>query len=76
MAEFERELVKERTALKRETSRANGAKFGRPRRVDDAVDIATKPVSAAIRVGASSPNPRTGRDGAADGVGSVAPLVR
>ena len=36
MAEFERELVKERTALKRETSRANGTKFGRPRKVDDA----------------------------------------
>jgi DNA invertase Pin-like site-specific DNA recombinase len=41
MAEFERELVKERTALKRETSRANGTKFGRPRKVDDFVHIAT-----------------------------------
>jgi len=29
-------LVKERTAIKRETSRANGTKFGRPRKVDDA----------------------------------------
>ena len=28
---------KERTALKRETSRANGTKFGRPRKVDDTV---------------------------------------
>lgn len=41
MAEFERELVKERTALKRATSRANGTKFGRPRKVDDAEHIAT-----------------------------------
>jgi len=41
MAEFERELTKERTALKRETSRANGTKFGRPRKVDDTEHIAT-----------------------------------
>jgi DNA invertase Pin-like site-specific DNA recombinase len=41
MAEFERELVKERTALKRATSRANGTKFGRPRKVDDDEHIAT-----------------------------------
>ena len=41
MAEFERELVKERTALQRETSRANGTMFGRPRKVDDAEHIAT-----------------------------------
>ena len=41
MAEFERELTKERTALKRETSRANGTKFGRPRKVDDSTHIAT-----------------------------------
>jgi DNA invertase Pin-like site-specific DNA recombinase len=34
MAEFERELVKERTALKRQASRANGTKFGRPNKVD------------------------------------------
>ena len=40
MAEFERELTKERTALKRETSRANGTKFGRPRKVDDIEHIA------------------------------------
>ena len=39
MAESERELVKERTALQRETSRANGTKFGRPR--NDAEHIAT-----------------------------------
>jgi hypothetical protein len=32
---------KERTALKRQTSRANGTKFGRPRKVDDAEHIAT-----------------------------------
>jgi DNA invertase Pin-like site-specific DNA recombinase len=36
LAEYERELVKERTALKRAVSRANGTKFGRPRKVDDA----------------------------------------
>ena len=41
MAEFERELIKERTALKKETSRANGTRFGRPRKVDDAEHIAT-----------------------------------
>jgi DNA invertase Pin-like site-specific DNA recombinase len=41
MAEFERELTKERTALKRETSRANGTKFGRPRKVADSEHIAT-----------------------------------
>jgi DNA invertase Pin-like site-specific DNA recombinase len=41
MAEFERELAKERTALKRETSRANGTKFGRPRKVDDTEHITT-----------------------------------
>ncbi len=41
MAEFERELIRERTALKRETSRTNGTKFGRPRKVDDSEHIAT-----------------------------------
>jgi DNA invertase Pin-like site-specific DNA recombinase len=41
MAEFERELVKERTALKRASSRADGTKFGRPRKVSDADHIAT-----------------------------------
>jgi len=41
LAEYERELTKERTALKRATSRANGTKFGRPRKVGDAVHIAT-----------------------------------
>jgi DNA invertase Pin-like site-specific DNA recombinase len=40
-AEYERELVKERTPLKRVASRANGTKFGRPRKVDDAEHIAT-----------------------------------
>jgi DNA invertase Pin-like site-specific DNA recombinase len=41
LAEYERELVKERTALKRHTSRANGKKFGRPRKVDDSEHITT-----------------------------------
>ena len=54
MAEFERELVKERTALKRATSRANGTKFGRPRKVDDSEHIAT-----AKRM---KPDGHTGRD--------------
>ena len=34
MAEFERELIKERTALKRAMSRANGTRFGRQKVVD------------------------------------------
>ena len=41
LAEYERELIKERTALKRQASRANGTTFGRPRKVDDADHIAT-----------------------------------
>ena len=41
LAEYERELIKERTALKRAASRANGTTFGRPRKVSDAEHIAT-----------------------------------
>jgi DNA invertase Pin-like site-specific DNA recombinase len=41
LAEFEQELVKERTPLKPVTSRANGRKFGRHRKVDDTEHIAT-----------------------------------
>jgi DNA invertase Pin-like site-specific DNA recombinase len=41
LAEYERELFKERTALKRQASQANGVKFGRPRKVADATHIAT-----------------------------------
>lgn len=41
MAEFERELVKERTALKRAMSRANGTRFGRAKKVGNPGHIAT-----------------------------------
>lgn len=41
LAEYERELVKERTALKRAMSLANGTKFGRRKKVTDASQIAT-----------------------------------
>jgi DNA invertase Pin-like site-specific DNA recombinase len=41
LAEYERELIKERTALKRAVSRAKGTKFGRPRKVDDAEHVCT-----------------------------------
>ena len=41
LAEYERELIKERTALKCRASRANGTKFGRPRKVDDTEHIRT-----------------------------------
>lgn len=41
LAEYERELIKERTALKRAVSRANGTKFGRPRKVEDTDHITT-----------------------------------
>ena len=41
LAEYERELVKERTGLKRAMSRANGTKFGRRKKVTDVSHIAT-----------------------------------
>jgi DNA invertase Pin-like site-specific DNA recombinase len=41
LAEYERELTIERTALKRAASRASGTKFGRRRKVDDSGHIAT-----------------------------------
>ncbi|PJE07634.1 MAG: DNA invertase [Mycobacterium sp.] len=41
LAEYERELVKERTALKRAMSLANGTKFGRRKKVADATHLAT-----------------------------------
>ena len=41
LAEYERELIKERTALKRAASRANGTRFGRPRKVKDDNHIET-----------------------------------
>jgi Helix-turn-helix domain of resolvase len=37
----ERKQYQERTALKRETSRANGTRFGRPRKVDESKPIIT-----------------------------------
>jgi DNA invertase Pin-like site-specific DNA recombinase len=41
LAEYERELIKERTALKRAASCAKGVKFGRPKRVADPAHIST-----------------------------------
>ncbi len=41
LAEYERELIKEQKALKRNASRASGTKFGRPKKVADAGHIAT-----------------------------------
>lgn len=41
LAEYERELTKERTALKRAASRASGTKFGRPRKVREIQNLAT-----------------------------------
>jgi DNA invertase Pin-like site-specific DNA recombinase len=41
LAEYERELVRERTALKREASRANGTRFGRPRKVANVEHVST-----------------------------------
>ena len=41
LAEYERELAIDRTALKWATSRANGTKFGRPRKVDHSEHIVT-----------------------------------
>ena len=44
-------------ALKRETSRANGTKFGRPRKVDDAEHIATaKRMKADGHTGKATPS--------------------
>ena len=41
LAEYERELTKERTALKIAVSRANGTKFGRPHKVTDPEHLTT-----------------------------------
>lgn len=41
LAEYERELIQERSVLKRAAARANGVKFGRPCKVSDADHIAT-----------------------------------
>ncbi len=41
LAEYERELTKERTALKRATSRSNGTKFGRARKIVNAEHVST-----------------------------------
>ena len=41
LAEYERELTKERTALKRQASRSRGTKFGRPKKVSDGSHVAT-----------------------------------
>jgi DNA invertase Pin-like site-specific DNA recombinase len=41
---------KERTALKRAASRANGTKFGRPKKVDDSEHIATAKSAKRMKV--------------------------
>ena len=41
LVDHERELVKERTALKRKASPANGSGVGRPKKVRDADHVAT-----------------------------------
>ena len=41
LAEYERELVGERTALKREASRRNGTKFGRRTKIKNPEHLAT-----------------------------------
>jgi DNA invertase Pin-like site-specific DNA recombinase len=41
LAEYERELVKERTELKRQQSLANGTKFGRPKKIADPAHLIT-----------------------------------
>lgn len=41
LAEYERELVKERTELKRQLSLANGTRFGRPKKVADPAHLTT-----------------------------------
>jgi DNA invertase Pin-like site-specific DNA recombinase len=41
LAEYERELTRERTALKRVASRGNGTRFGRPRKVSNNDHVAT-----------------------------------
>jgi DNA invertase Pin-like site-specific DNA recombinase len=41
LAEYERELIKERTGLKRTNAQANGTRFGRPRKVTDSGHLAT-----------------------------------
>ena len=40
LAEYDSELIIERTTLKPDASRANGTRFGRPRKVDDNEHIA------------------------------------
>jgi DNA invertase Pin-like site-specific DNA recombinase len=72
LAEYEREVTKERTALKRATSRANGTKFGRPRKVREVQDIATAVVGTPVELIGSQSEfvsehiprqvPRDGRD--------------
>jgi DNA invertase Pin-like site-specific DNA recombinase len=46
LADYERELTKERTALNWAMSPARGSKFGRPRKIDDAEHTATATATA------------------------------
>src|ERR1700758_3177046 len=61
LAEYERELTKERTALKRQTSRAKGTKFGRPRKVANAEHARLLPQLCAALTQAALTDPG-GRD--------------
>jgi len=53
MAEYERELVRERTALKREHAKAQGVRFGRPNKLSDDQAALARRMKAAGESGAT-----------------------